>query len=343
MARRKKMEVTVGELVEEKLQAAGVELGEAYHLAALDMPGLRPGDITIDVSSQGRLFTTPRGRVNRWLSIGYALGPAVGPEGGGYSDSKTALAMIKEAVKNEELHVGSVCLLPFDVDVKEATLRMGAIVPNRLATYKCLRCGETCQASERKVQQYRWGFYCQACYNKDKGEGKLTSERDRELCRRYRMDQPRNIVCFHQRPLSDAAARELATAAVTPIDGGGELMLPRAFVMFRPGQSRVTWEPGDKDYAGKTLVQRCALAEQCPIPIRMAIDAYANLDWEVRPQSRRRAPLKMPGIIGVQLLIDGRTAGWVARESLEMRHTRLGWLRSLPLWNEQQEYRAKEV
>lgn len=335
---------SVGAMIEQKLGKAGVKLVEACNLIALDLPGLQPGDISLDVTTQSRIFRSQRGGYNQWLSVPYAIGPTAGSEGWTFGNSEEALAKVKEAVKSEEIRVGTVCLLPFEVDLKVATLRMGALVPDRQATYKCLRCGATKQASERKVQQARWSFYCQACYDKSKGDSKLGSRKDVELCQKFRMDRPRNLEAYHSGSLRDALAKEVAMAALTPADGGGKLHLPRAFVMFQPGQSRVDWEPADEDYAGKMLLQRCALAGQYPVPMRLAIDAYApNRGWEVRPQARRFAPLKVPGIMGVQLLVDGRAAGWITRSELNLRYQSIGWLRQVPLWIEPQEQWAKEV
>jgi hypothetical protein len=163
----------------------------------------------------------------------------------------------------------------------------------------------------------------------------------------FRLDRARNIVRYEAPRLSKRMVDELVTAAaISPADGG-ELRLPRPFVMFEPGTPKVVWEPEEGDKVGQQLKSRCdqvlrgKVRGQSPVPLEMVLDAYAPKNYDRKPWAHS-PPLNVPGIIGVQLLVDHRLAGWVPIDELKP-DLATGWWREFPEYEENRHAPAREV
>jgi hypothetical protein len=314
-------------MIEEKLEEAGVELQAGYRLVMLDVPGLELGDLTVDVTLGGRLF-----RHYQYRNLTCVMGSCYMRD----SDPPDKEA-VKAALENGEFQAGRVSLAAFNVNIKKSTLKVGRMLPNRQVCVMCLHCGRTYHKDELKISAERHRFFCKACLDKAIAEHKKNPGRRARKPGRweFRLDRDRNIVRYDAPKVTTRILREIVTAASVPPWQGGQLILPRPFVMFEPGASRVIWMPDSSDPVGQKLQERCARAPrlngigQQPVPLNMVIDAYAPKDWDPRPWVYKK-PIKVPGIIGVQLLVDGRLAGWVSDAELKRSCSQLGWLRELP-------------
>jgi hypothetical protein len=60
----------IGALVEGELDKAGIKVETSYRLVMLDIPGIEPGDLTVDCTMNSRLF--PK---DRFRNIMAAIGP----------------------------------------------------------------------------------------------------------------------------------------------------------------------------------------------------------------------------------------------------------------------------
>jgi hypothetical protein len=327
-------------MIEEKLNEAGVKLRQAYRLVLLDVPGVELGDLTVDVTRGSRLFA--RGP---YRNLTCAIGPCY------REDTTPSKEAIEEQISDGAIQVGRVSLAAFDVDLKESTLRVGRLQSNRQVCVICLHCGRTYHKDERQIAAARYRFFCKTCLDAAVGEYKKNRGRRRRKPGRseFRLDRGRNILRYEAPPLSPRMVKELLVAAATPPTDDSELILPRPFVMFEPGTSKIVWEPGEDDPIGKQLKERCARAPrrsgtgQQPVPLNMVIDAYAPKDWDPRPWIYKD-PLKVPGIIGVQLVVDGRLAGWVSNKELKRSYSQTGWVRELPEYSVvAPDVRAREV
>jgi hypothetical protein len=321
-------------MIQEKLDEAGIKLDTGHRLVLFNAPFVEPGDLTADASAGARMFEG-RGQVN----LTFGIGPWH------QEDAGLTPSAVKEAVNENVIQLSTLRLTAFRVNLAERTLKVGNIQPNRLMCVRCLHCGRTYHEEERTISWKKQKFFCRRCFDSamKKHEQRKKPKRSKPQTREFRMDRPRNFVRYKQPKLSQRLTRELAVASAVHPNEGGELILPRPFIMFEPGASKVVWEPGDEDSVGQKLQERCQRVGQQPVPLKMVVDAYAPRGWSPLPW-RWRDPFPVPGIIGAQLLLDGRAAGWVRNEELTRSCRQLGWLRDLPEYEVgSPDVRAREV
>jgi hypothetical protein len=319
-------------MIEEKLEEAGVELATGYRLVMLDMPGIEIGDLTVDVTNRSRLFRN-YGFRNLICAVGMPF----------VKDRVLTREDVEAALSNGGIQTGRVSLKAFDVSIRGTSLKVGRLMPNLRVCVECKHCNRTYHRDELQIVTQRHKFFCKACCDKARKEYSEMSKRERKKrgIRRkpdrteFRLDRPRNVLRKERPVLSNRQLDELVTAAAIPPQDGGTLRLPRPFVMFEPGTSKVVWEPAADDPVGQQLKERCAMVMrgstrgQQPIPLEMVIDAYAPKGWEPEPW-KKHPPLKVPGVIGVQLLIDHRLAGWAPIDDLKPDPEKQGWWREFP-------------
>lgn len=324
--------LNLGSMIEQKLEEAGVELATGYRLVMLDMPGIEIGDLTIDVTNRSRLFRKyPNRNVVCATGMPFIEGNTV--------DRKA----VEAAVGDGALQTGRISLKAFSVSIKNSTLKMGRMRPNPQVCVVCHHCGRTYHRDQLQIDAQRHSFFCKSCRDKAQKEYDEMSKRERKKSgvtkkpgrQMFRLDRPRNFVRYEHPVISERQMNELVTAAAIPPQDGGEIHLPRPFVMFEPGASKVVWEPAADDAAGQQLKERCAkvmrgtVRGQQPVPLHMVVDTYAAKDWDRRPWVKQ-TPLKVPGVIGVQLLVDHRLAGWVKIDELNPDLDQHGWWREFP-------------
>jgi len=323
--------LNVGTMIEQQLEEAGVELATGYRLAMLDTPGIEMGDLTIDVTNRSRLF---HNFIYRNLVCAVGIPYTEGKEWT-REEAVTALA-------EGDIQMGRVSLKAFQVDIKRSTLRLGRLRPNLSLCVSCQHCGRTYHNDELKIATQGHKFFCKNCLDKATKEFEAMSKRDRKkknarqpTRHMYRLDRERNILRYEYPRPSKRMTDEITTALQIPPSCGGILRLPRPFVMFEPGTSKVVWEPEADDVVGQKLKGRCdkvlrgKVRGQQPVPLKQVIEAYAPKGWDPRPWMGQE-PLKVPGIIGVQLLVDSRLAGWVPIEELTPDLEGAGWWREFP-------------
>ena len=336
----------MGDMIEEKLDAAGVELATGYRLMMLDMPGVEIGDLTVDVTNGGRLFK--RGPSRQLLC---AVGmPFV-------SGRPLERAAVEEAIENRTIQSGRVRLRSFSVNLKKSTLSIGGVRPNPIVFCACHKCGRTYHKDQLRIRYEGHKFYCSHCLRQAKKEYEGLSNRERKrrgyrkapMSSMFRLDRDRNFVRFEHPKLTKRQIDEIVTAAAIPPQDGGVISLPRPFVMFDPGTAKTVWEPASDDLPGQQLKERCArvrrgsIVGQQPVPLEMVIDAYAPKNWDPSPWVKKK-PLKVPGMIGVQLLVDHRLAGWVPLDEIKPDVNRHGWWREFPEYSVvRDEASAREV
>ena len=334
----------LGIMIEEKLEEAGVKLAVGYRLVLLDVPGIEIGGLTMDVTNRSRLF-----RHYLYRNMSCATGMP-------YIEGTTfTRETIKEAISAGSLQPGRVSMKAFRVDMKKSQLLMGRLRPNRSVCVTCQHCNRTYHRDELQIVAQGHNFFCRACLDKATKAYKALPAREKKKGRNkrptrhtFRLDRDRNILRYESPTLDKRMIDELVTAAAIPPEQGGTIRLPRPFVMFEPGASKVVWEPAADDKVGQELKMRCARVTrgsargQQPVPLEMVIDAYAPKNWDRRPWKNNTA-LTVPGSSGVQLLVDHRLAGWVSAAELKPDLERHGWWREFPEYVVEDYAPAREV
>lgn len=326
----------VGTMIETAAQEAGVKLQTAYRLVMLDVPTIEMGDLTVDISVGSRMFPS-----HPYRNLMCAIGPRMGTD---WAPETINTAAIEEAVEKSIIRPAKVSMKAFNVDLKKSTMKIGWMQPNPSVHVQCLHCRRTYHQALLKIKTKRERFFCRRCFDEAMTMWKSLSPEAKKSERKphkrmFRLDRDRNVLEYETPTLKDRHVTELVTAAQVPPDKGGVISLPRPFVLFEPGSCQVDWEPEAGDKAAQQLCERCRQVArgsskgQYPVPLKLVLDAYAP-GHDRRPWGKgNQRDIKVPGIIGVHMLVDSRTAGWIPVKELRPDTESEGWYCQMPEHN----------